>query len=170
MSRALVGVSVGRVEEATGMLQEGLETFRRLDDQQYVSMSLATLGWMAFVKGDLPLAARLTADNLRATLRMRDLATTTISLHTGMLLGVMAGRYEEAALVAGAFDASCERFGVRPPADLERFIQGIYPYETIRASLGAEAYEAVYGRGAALGLTEAVQHVLALAEAIGAED
>jgi predicted ATPase/class 3 adenylate cyclase len=166
MSRAFIGVTVGRVDDSVELLTEGLAAFRRLDDLQYESMALATLGWMAFVGGDLRTAASLTAANLRATLRMRDLATTTISLHTGMMLGVMAGEYEHAAIVAGAFDASCERFGVRPPADLERFIQGVYPYERIRDGLGPEAYDAAYERGTALSLEEAVAHVLTVAEAV----
>ncbi len=166
MSRALIGVTVGRIEEAVEGLQAGLATFRRLDDMQYESMALATLGWMAFVRGDVVTAAALTADNLRTTIRMRDLATTTISLHTGMILGVMAGRFEEAALIAGAFDAACERFGVRPPADLERFIQGVYPHETIRAAIGPERYDAAYARGMTLGLEEAVDHILLIADAV----
>ena len=51
-------------------------------------------------------------------------------------------------------------------ADLERFIQGVYPYERIRDGLGPEAYDAAYQRGTALSLEEAVAHVLAVAEAV----
>ncbi len=49
---------------------------------------------------------------------MRDLGTTTISLHIGVLLGALTGHFEEAAEIHGAFDALCERYGVRPPAAL----------------------------------------------------
>ena len=46
---------------------------------------------------------------------MRDLGTTTISLHIGVLLGALTGHFEEAAEINGAFDALCDRYGVRPP-------------------------------------------------------
>ena len=55
---------------------------------------------------------------------MRDLGTTTISLHVGVLVAAMIGRFEDAAEVIGAFEASCERYGVRPPAGPELVHRG----------------------------------------------
>jgi non-specific serine/threonine protein kinase len=164
-SLALIVVTGGRIDEARTLLTEGLAGSLRLDDLQYAAIDQATLGWIAFVGGDLPTAARATADNLRATRSMRDLATTTISLHTGVILGSILGRYEEAATIAGAFQAACERFGVRPPTDLERFIKEVDPIGAARTALGDDAYEAAYERGRALTLDEAVDRVLVIADA-----
>ena len=46
---------------------------------------------------------------------MRDLGTTTISLHIGVLLGALTGHFEEAAEIHGAFDALVRALR-RPPA------------------------------------------------------
>ena len=164
-SLAFILVSVERIDEAARILTIGLAEAQRLDDQQYAAMDQATLGWIAFVRGDLPTAARLTGDNLRATRAMRDLATTTISLHTGVILGAILGRYEDAAVIAGAFDAACQRFGVRPPTDLERYITDIDPRGQAREALGAAAFDAAVERGRALTLDQAVDLVLELGDA-----
>jgi non-specific serine/threonine protein kinase len=163
-SLALLAVTQGRVEEATAILTDGLDAALRLDDLQYAAMDQATLGWIAFVGGDVPTAARLTGDNLRATRSMRDLATTTISLHTGVILGSFVGRFEESATIAGAFEAACERFGVRPPTDLQRFITEVDPVGAARAALGEEAFAAAFERGRSVSLDEAVDQVLAIAD------
>ena len=164
-SLALLALTTGRVEEAADRLTWGLAESQRLDDLQYAAMDEATLGWIAFVRGDLPTAARLTGNNLRATRAMGDLATTTISLHTGVILGAILGRFEDVAVVAGAFDAHCQRFGVRPPTDLERFITDVDPRGTAREALGPAAFDAAFERGQALTLDEAVDLVLEMAAA-----
>jgi predicted ATPase/class 3 adenylate cyclase len=166
VSRGLLAFLAGREEEAAAHLQASLEEFERLDDLQYIAVVDAVLGWLAFMKGDMPRAARLTADNIRATWGMRDLATTTISLHTGLMMAVMIGRFEEAAVIDGAFDAGCERYGVRPPADLEHFIQDFDPVGQTRQALGEEAYAAAYARGRLLDTEASVQLVIAMAEAV----
>ena len=83
-------------------------------------MTEASLGWAAFAGGDVATASRLAVEALVESQAMRDLGTTTISLHIGVLLGALTGRFEEAAEIHGAFDALCERYGVRPPAALAR--------------------------------------------------
>ena len=64
---------------------------------------------VAFLRGDIPLATRYAIDGLLETHRMRDVGTTTISLHIGVLLAMMLGRWEEGAAVHGAYEALCER-------------------------------------------------------------
>jgi hypothetical protein len=95
---------------------------------------------------------------------MRDLGTTTISLHVGVLVAVMFGRFDESAEIIGAFDASCERYGVRPPAALTEFIAVSDPFEATRQALDPVVYDAAYQRGQRLSLDEAVAAVAALGE------
>ena len=99
---------------------------------------------------------------------MRDIATTTISLHVGVLAAAMAGRHEDAAELIGAFDASCERYGVRPPAGLDRFVGSSSPFTRIRDALPPDVYEAAYERGRRLSLDEAVAKVAEIGAAAGA--
>ena len=63
---------------------------------------------------------------------------------------------EDAAELTGAFEALCERYGVRPPAALERFLEGQDPFAVTRAALPPDVYEAAYERGRRLTLDEAV--------------
>jgi predicted ATPase/class 3 adenylate cyclase len=165
LGNTMIAATIGPLDEARARFRHLLSDFERLDDQQYSAMCLAMLAWLAFIEGDTGTAARLTAENLRACWAMRDLATTAISLHTGVIMAVMCGRLEESAVVAGAFDAACERYGVRPPTDLERFIEMNDPTGTARRALGDETYEAAYARGREIELDEAVALVLELSAA-----
>ena len=103
-------------------MRRAIAEAERLDDRQYHAMSVASLGWAAFAMGDFPTAIRLAIDGLKESHAMRDIATTTISLHIGVLAATMVGRFEDAAELIGAFDAACERYGVRPPAALDPFM------------------------------------------------
>jgi predicted ATPase/class 3 adenylate cyclase len=164
-SLGLVALATGRVAEAAERLTVGMAEAQRLDDLQYLAMDQATLGWIAFLAGDMATAARLTGENLRVTRRMRDLATMTITLHTGVIMGAMLGRFEDAAVIAGAFESACQRFGVRPPTDLQRFITEVDPLGTSRAALGEAAFDAAFERGRSLTLDEAVDRVLVVSDA-----
>jgi hypothetical protein len=126
---------------------------------------VASLGWACFVRGEIALAIRYAIDGLLESHAMRDLGTTTISLHIGVLVAVMTGRFEDAAEMIGAFEASCERYGVRPPAALSTFIEVSDPFGATREALSADAYAAAYERGARLSLDEAVAKVAELGEA-----
>ena len=98
-------------------------------------MTITSLGWTAWARGDVGAGCRLAVEGLLATYAMRDIGTTTVSLHIGVLMAAMLGRSEEGAEINGAFDALCERYGVRPPASLDRFIEVQDPFEAIRSQL-----------------------------------
>jgi predicted ATPase/class 3 adenylate cyclase len=159
-TRGIVAMDAGRLEEAETYLREGLADFDRLDDPQYQAMSAASLGWIRFALGDVTEAARFFVRALLATHAMRDIGTTTISLHVGIVMANMTERFEDGAVIAGAFDALCERYGVRPPAGLDRFLRLEDSFKTLAASLDSEAFEAAYDRGRRLSLGEAVDLVV----------
>jgi hypothetical protein len=161
----VLDMSAGRAEGAAAKLEVALPEFERLDDRQYHAMTVASLGWAWFVRGDVARATRYAIDGLLESYAMRDLGTTTISLHIGVLVSVMLGRFEESAEMIGAFDASCERYGVRPPKALTAFIAINDPFGATRDALEPAVYEAAYERGRRLSLDEAVAKVAALGEA-----
>ena len=117
-------------------------------------MTVASLGWAWFSRGNIAMATRYAIDGLLESHAMRDLATTTISLHVGVLVAVMTGRFEDAAEVIGAFEASCERYGVRPPAALTTFIKVTDPFGATRKALSPRRTQAAYERGARMSLDE----------------
>ena len=100
---------------------------------------------------------------------MRDIGTTTISLHIGVLVAAIVGRFEDAAELIGAFEASCERYGVRPPAALSTFIKSHDPFAATIEALSPEAYAAAYERGRRLSLDEAVAKVADLGDAMAVD-
>jgi predicted ATPase/class 3 adenylate cyclase len=165
---AILAMSAGRTVEATEELERALREFERLDDRQYHAMTVASLGWVSFVRGDIALAVRYAIEGLLESHAMRDIATTTISLHVGVLVAVMIGRFEDAAEIVGAFEASCERYGVRPPAALTTFIEVSDPFAATRQALSPETYAAAYERGARMTLDEAVARVADLGEVAAA--
>lgn len=164
--RGITALSHGQLDGATEFLEESLAAFERFDDLQYKSMTTASLAWAAFAGGDVRTASRLAVESLIASQSMRDLGTTTISLHVGVLLGGLTGRFEEAAEIHGAFDALCERYGVRPPAALSTFVGRLDPFAMTKDSLDPGIWSAAYERGRRLTLDEAVANVVALGDAV----
>jgi predicted ATPase len=155
----------GRSLEATELLGQSLTDFERLDDPQYHAMTEASLAWAAFARGDVGTASRLSVDALVESQSMRDLGTTTISLHIGVLLGALTGQFEEAAEIHGAFDALCDRYGVRPPQSLARFVGGTDAFRLSRDNLDPEVWANAYERGRHMTVDEAVAKIVALGDA-----
>lgn len=162
--QGMLAIDSGAIEEASDHLGRSLAEFERLDDLQYHAMTEASLAWAAFAGGHVAVATRLAVDALVESQSLRDLGTTTISLHIGVLLGALIGRFEEAAEINGAFEALCERYGVRPPASLALFVGGLDPFELTRQNLDPEAWAEAYARGRRLTLDEAVAKIVALGD------
>lgn len=165
-SRAILALRNGRPAEGAGYLRAAVVEFERLDDRQYLAMSVASLGWAAFVMGDTATATRESIRGLIESHTMRDLGTTTISLHVGVLVATLAERWEAAAELAGAFEAACERYGVRPPAALDRFMLANDPIAATRMHLPSDVFDAAYERGTRLSLDEAVAKVASIGEGL----
>ena len=168
--RGIAAMQAGHLDGATDFLTESLATFDRLDERQYHAMTTASLGWAAFAGGDVATASRLAVASLIESQSMRDLGTTTISLHIGVLLGALTGHFEEAAEIHGAFDALCDRYGVRPPAALETFVGRQDPFAMTKKGLDPDVWSAAYEQGRRLTLDEAVALVVTLGESAGILD
>jgi predicted ATPase len=164
-ARSAVAMSTGHLDEARRLLHEDLAEFARLRDGQYLAMTESSLGWMALLTGDLVEAARWGRLGVSHTYAMRDVATSTIGLHVGVLFALAAGRAEDGARLAGAYDVLCERYGVRPPAMLGQFIRNYDPFGDVTAALGVDTYQRLYAEGRRLELDQAVALMLELADA-----
>ena len=156
-------------EGKADLAREGLlalrDEFERLGDTQYHAMTTASLGWVAFSAGDFATACRWSVEAVQETYRLGDLGTTTISLHIGVLMAAMIGRAADAARLTGAFDALTERYGVRPPAALGRFIERVDPFAMARQELSEQAWTEAYEAGRRMTLEEAIELVTSVGEA-----
>ena len=146
----------GDIESALAIFRASRDRFVALGDPQYTHMAAASLAWAEFRAGDQTAAAHWALIGLREAYATHDLATATISLHIGVLVAMMFGRPEVAAHLTGAFDAGCERYGVRPPAALERFLKVTDPFGMARQALSPAAWDLAYEAGRRTTFGEAV--------------
>jgi non-specific serine/threonine protein kinase len=158
-----VALEDGDIESALAIFRASRDRFVALGDPQYTHMAAASLAWAEFRAGDQAAAARWALIGLREAYETHDLATATISLHIGVLVAMMFGRPEVAARLTGAFDSGCERYGVRPPAGLERFLKVTDPFGMARQALSPAAWDLAYGAGRRMTLGEAVDLATSMA-------
>lgn len=152
-----MALGAGKPEDALATFAAVRSRFEALGDAQYHAMTTASMSWASFTAGDIPAACRYAIQGIVETFAMRDVGTTTISLHVGVLMAVILRRFEDAARLTGAFDALCERYGVRPPAALGRFIETQDPFTAARDGLGSdEAWARLYAEGRRMDLESAV--------------
>jgi predicted ATPase/class 3 adenylate cyclase len=163
-SFAVIAMSKGDAEEAYRRLLADRATFERLDDRQYLAMTNASLGWAYFMQGDMPGAIRSSVAALVETHAMRDLGSSAISLHVGVLIASVLGHLEDAARLWGAFGSLCDRYGVQPPASLEKFIGDIDPLGPARERLGSEAFAAAVEVGRQMSLDDAVALIVNMSD------
>ncbi len=167
----LIALGAGRLDDAIDHLLQRKADFERLDDRQYHAMTVQSLGWAEFTRGDIRTATRWAVAGFVESHAMRDIGTTSISLHVGVLIAVLAERYGDAAVLCGAFDAASQRYGVRPPAALGRFIDQMDPFAATRAAMLPDAYALAYERGRRMTLDESVALIIELgADVIGTTD
>ena len=155
-AQPILAMQGGRPEEALEGLLAMLDETKRLGDAQYHAMTAVSLSWATFSTGDFPTACRWAVEGIKETYQLGDLGSTTISLHIGVLMAAMTGRPDDAARLTGAFDALTERYGVRPPAALGRFIESVDPFAMAREALSPAAFDAAYEAGRRMTLGEAV--------------
>ena len=166
-TRCLMLVILGQPDEAAPILRELLARFEELGDVQYHAMASSGLGWVAYLRGDVMGAARWVVRGMIESHRMRDAATTTIGMQEGILIALALDRPEAAALLTGAFEGLCERYGVRPPTSLQRFLDESDPL-IARAALGAEKFETAVARGRRMSLDEAMALIVELGDSVDA--
>jgi predicted ATPase/class 3 adenylate cyclase len=170
-------VGVARVDWAigNGMLEAGdpsvaaaifrasRERFAALGDAQYQHMAAASVAWAEFRLGHEAEATRWAIIGLRESYATHDVGTTSISLHIGVLVAMLVGDADAATRLSGAFDAACERYGVRPPAALDRFLKTSDPFRLAREAMAPEAWDLAYSAGRRMMLGEAVDLATSLA-------
>jgi hypothetical protein len=100
---------------------------------------------------------------------MRDAAMTTISLQEGIMIAIALERPEVAALLTGAFEGLCERYGVRPPTPVRRFLYPQDPVAAAQAALDDENLQAAVARGRRMSLNETMALIVELGDSVEAE-
>jgi predicted ATPase/class 3 adenylate cyclase len=168
-ARAVMLMTLNRPQQAAAILRELLPRFDELGDVQYHALATSSLGWAAYAQGDNIGAARWTLRGLIESHRMRDAAMTTISLQEGIMIAMALERPKVAALLTGAFEGLCERYGVRPPTPVRRFLYPHDPVAAARPALGDEDLQAAVARGRRMSLDETMALIVELSESVEAD-
>jgi hypothetical protein len=116
--------------------------------------------------GNVTAAARLVLRALLGTYGMRDVAGATIALPAAALTAIEFGLTEEAAVVMGAFEGLCERYGVRPPVGLDVLIRETDPGVRAQGLLGPAAFAEAFERGQRMTIDEAMDLVVRIGDAV----
>ena len=118
-------------------LQPVLERAIALGDAAYVVLCGGSMAWATFMLGDVTSAARWGIQSMLASYGMRDVAGSTIALPIAAIIAIEFGHADDAALIMGAFEGLCERYGVRPPIGLEQLIRSTRPWRSPPGDHGA---------------------------------
>jgi predicted ATPase/class 3 adenylate cyclase len=146
----------GETEAAGAELRKIIDRAEELDDPAYVGLAAATFAWVIFHSGDTPLAIPWVLRAMMEAYALRDNASTTLSFAAGAVGLLAMGKAAQAATVMGAFDALCERYGVKPPMSIAELIGTADPTEHARQMLPQAEFDAAWARGSRLSLGEAV--------------
>ena len=168
--RASILLRQGRHDEAMPMFASLLDQFERLGDAMYQAMAMGSFAWVEFARGDIEAARPWAIRSLVMLHALRDYASTTITLQEGVTMAVVSGRFEDGAILSGAFEGLSERFGVRPPIPLQEIINTTHPGERLAANLEPERLAALTERGRRMSLDEAVAYVVRMADDLEAAD
>jgi hypothetical protein len=143
-----------------------LERAVTLDDGPYVVLGRGSLAWGHFMLGDVRSAARWGFASMLASYGLRDLAGTTIGLPIAALVALEFGLTEDAATIMGAFDALCERYGVRPPVGLAVLVNRMDPALRVAELLEPQVLAVALERGRRMTLDEAMELVVHIGDRI----
>jgi len=147
-------------------LQAVLDRATELDDGPYVVLAGGSLAWANFMIGDVAEAARWGIRSILASYGMRDVAGSTIALPAAAIVAIEFGQPTDAALVMGAFEGLCERYGVRPPMGLEELIRRTGPGTRLQGIVDPLALASLLERGRRMTLDEAMDVVVRILDAV----
>lgn len=162
--QATILLSEGRPAEALAIFESVLVRFEALGDSMYQAMATASFAWVEFARGNFDAARPWVVQSLVKLHALRDVASTTIMLEQSVVMAIESGRFEDAAVLTGAFEALCERFGVRPPIPFQQLINSRRPRERLTEALEPERLETLIERGKRMSLDEAVAFVVRMAD------
>ena len=149
----------GDLRRARTLLEESLALSRSKEHAWGIARTLASLGNVACEAGEYTRASRLYEESLELGGRRMGLNHTILVCLEGLSrVAVAQGRMERAARLCGTVAALREDRGwPLPPAKRAEHDRTV---AAARGALGEEAFEAVWARGHALPLDEALRDTL----------
>jgi predicted ATPase/class 3 adenylate cyclase len=137
-----------------------------LGDAVYVVLAEGSLAWGNFMLGNFDEAAHWGLHAMLGSYGLRDVAGSTIALPIAAVVAIQVGLLEEGALIMGAFEGLCDRYGVKPPMGLEQLIRTTDPAVRLQTLLDPATLAATLERGRRMTVDEAMDVVVHIADAV----
>ncbi len=153
--RGTLASYAGDLETSLAHFQTAARAFETTGDVVYHAMAAASLAWGYWLMGDIDAARRSLLPAISETFAMGDVAGLTIDLPACSILAVETGQPQVSALLWGAYEGLCERYGVKAPAG-DAFLAIVEPpLQRARTALGDARYAEAVTRGRRLTIDEA---------------
>ena len=136
---------------ATKELEELLPLYLELDDIFYVAMAAGSLSWSLLDTGALDRSLEYGLVTFRMAREGGDVGAATIALRDVEVHFHLMGHLREAAILDGAFDVLCSRYGITTPPAFTLHMERLWPGPAAtREALGAAEFEALRQQGATM--------------------
>jgi predicted ATPase len=154
-SGGYIQMAQGKIAEAEQIARDTLPRSEALGDEFYVALAASALGGIAFARGDLDGALELGMRGLLASHALGDVASITLGLEAAATFMSIVGFPADAVTIDAAYQSHCQRYGVKPPLDVDDWL-GLGPViEEIRTAAASGAFDAEVRMGASM-TTDAV--------------
>jgi hypothetical protein len=124
----------GKIAEAEQIARDTLPRSVALGDEFYIALAATALGGITFMKGDLDGALELGLRGLLASHAMGDVASITLGLEAAAAFMFIVGLPADAVTIDAAYQSHCQRYGVKPPLDVDDWLGLGSIVEEIRAA------------------------------------
>ncbi|HEV3473929.1 MAG TPA: tetratricopeptide repeat protein, partial [Actinomycetota bacterium] len=148
----------GHYETVVPRLQEAVAMTRRLGRQFELADMLSALSQAYAVTGDLPSARAVLAESMELFKEADNPTGLSMNLYGFAAIAVKAGRFERAARLVAAHEATREEIGGGAPPELMN-VMGV-PADAAREALPPERFQQAWAEGRAMGLEKAVAYAL----------
>jgi hypothetical protein len=157
--------ALGDPAAAYAIISAQVGRYREHDDVFYLGLAIGVLAGLAMVLGRPREGVLSAIEGVEVSRMLGDVASLAIGLGNFAIIGELLGRDDVAVTIDAAFNALCDRYGVRPPGGL-----GLLPGvpesgANARARLGEEAAARAAAVGRAMTLDEALDYSVALMRA-----
>ena len=149
-------------DQAAAAFEEALAVYRTAGDRQWIAETLDYLGDVECGRGNVSAGLLRYAEALELWRALKDGWGTADALIGFVDVAAMTGQSERAARLLGVAEALYQAAGVAlPPHDRPNCERAV---TTTRASLGDEVFTALRMEGRGLGIEEAINEALTLAD------
>jgi predicted ATPase/DNA-binding CsgD family transcriptional regulator len=160
----LLNISRGRLDDAAGRLSATCASSEAAGESWILSYATDGLGFVALMRGDLPLARRHARRSLELTTRFEDTIGLSLALDLAAWTAAAGGEHERAAVLLGAASARWFSFGQQLYGSPDWQARRDHYQQQARRCLGEAAFEHAFRRGTLMTRPDMIGYALGRSE------